>query len=145
MSRAWKGKWICTAEFSELIPRNVYHKELSPALYRETAEDPQDIHVMFRRSFELNKSDGRYVLRISADDYGKYYVNGAFVGQGPTPGYLESFNYNEFDITGYLRDGENEIRAHVYYQGLNNRVWISRDNRMGLIAEVVRPDGEVIL
>ena len=40
MSRAWKGKWICTAEFSELIPRNVYHKELSPALYRETAEDP---------------------------------------------------------------------------------------------------------
>lgn len=24
MSRAWKGKWICTAEFSELIPRNVY-------------------------------------------------------------------------------------------------------------------------
>ena len=54
MSRAWKGKWICTAEFSELIPRNVYHKELSPALYRETAEDPQDIHVMFRRSFELN-------------------------------------------------------------------------------------------
>ena len=145
MSRAWKGKWICTAEFSELIPRNVYHKELSPALYRETAEDPQDIHVMFRRSFELNKSDGRYVLRVSADDYGKYYVNGAFVGQGPTPGYLESFNYNEFDITGYLRDGENEIRAHVYYQGLNNRVWISRDNRMGLIAEVVRPDGEVIL
>ena len=68
MSRAWKGKWICTAEFSELIPRNVYHKELSPALYRETAEDPQDIHVMFRRRFELNRSDGRYVLRISAEN-----------------------------------------------------------------------------
>ena len=111
MSRAWKGKWICTAEFSELIPRNVYHKELSPALYRETAEDPQDIHVMFRRSFVLNKSSEKYVLRVSADDYGKYYVNGAFVGQGPTPGYLESFNYNEFDITGDLRDGENEIRV----------------------------------
>ena len=48
-------------------------------------------------------------MRISADDYGKYYLNGKFLGQGPTPGYIESYHYNEFDVTDYLRDGENEI------------------------------------
>ena len=35
--------------------------------------------------------------------------------------------------------------AHVYYQGLVNRVWISGDLRMGLIADLVDPDGEVLI
>lgn len=145
MSTAFKGKWICTPTFAELVPRNVYHKEHSPALFTESADDPKNIHVFFRKKFDLKKTDGRYILRISADDYGKYYVNGAFIGQGPTPGYIESYHYNEFDITDYLNDGENEIKAHVYYQGLNNRVWISGDLRMGLIADLIAPSGKVIL
>ena len=141
----FKGKWICTSDFADLIPRNIYHKEHSPALFTESADDPKNIHVLFRRKFALKKADGRYLLRISSDDYGKYYVNGAFIGQGPTPGYIESYHYNEFDITDYLNDGENELSAHVYYQGLNNRVWVSGDLRMGLIADLISPDGEVIL
>ena len=139
------GKWICTPEFADAIPRNIYHKEHSPALFTENANDPKNIHVLFRRRFALKKADGRYILRISADDYGKYYVNGIFIGQGPTPGYIESYFYNEFDVTDCLRDGENEISAHVYYQGLNNRVWISGDLRMGLIADLYAPDGFLVV
>ncbi|MBQ8409000.1 MAG: family 78 glycoside hydrolase catalytic domain [Clostridia bacterium] len=145
MKATFIGKWICTPEFSKYIPRNVYHKEHSPALYKESPDDPKNLHVLFNRKFTVKKVEGRYVLRISADDYGKYYLNGAFIGQGPTPGYIESYHYNEFDVTDYLRDGENEFTAHVYYQGLNNRVWISGDLRMGLIADLYDPTGEAIL
>nr|MBQ4319484.1 family 78 glycoside hydrolase catalytic domain [Clostridia bacterium] len=97
------------------------------------------------RMFAIRKQPGRYILRISADDYGKYYVNGGFIGQGPTPDYLESYQYNEFDITDRLANGINMISAHVYYQGLVNRVWISADLRMGLICDLIAPDGSVIL
>lgn len=141
----FQGKWICTPDFADLIPRNVYHKEHFPALFKETPDDPKNIYVLFKRNFNIKKTDGRYVLRVSADDYGKYYLNGKFIGQGPTPGYIESYHYNEFDVTDHLHDGENEFTAHVYYQGLNNRVWISNDLRMGLIADLYSPDGEAIL
>ena len=145
MTQTFMGKWICTADFAEYIPRNVYHKEHSPALYTEKPEDPKNLHFLFRRKFTLKKSDGRYLLRISADDYGKYYLNGKFIGQGPTPGYIETYHYNEFDVTDLLSDGENEFSAHVYYQGINNRVWISGDLRMGLIADLYAPDGSLVL
>ena len=65
------GKWICTPGFADAIPRNIYHKEHSPALFTENADDPKNIHVLFRRKFALQKAEGRYILRISADDYGK--------------------------------------------------------------------------
>ncbi|MBR4863225.1 MAG: family 78 glycoside hydrolase catalytic domain [Oscillospiraceae bacterium] len=123
----------------------MYHKEHAPAQYTLSDTDPHNVHVLFRRSFLLAKQPGRYILRISADDYGKYYINGKFIGQGPTPDYLENYQYNEFDITPYLTEGENVFVAHVYYQGLVNRVWISGDLCMGLIADILTPDGKVLL
>ena len=145
MKKTFHGKWICAEEFSHLIPRNMYHKEHSPALFNLSENDPQNLHYIFKKSFTLRKTPGRYILRISADDYGKYYLNGNFIGQGPTPGYIESYHYNEFDVTDLLCNGENELSAHIYYQGLRNRVWISADLRMGLIADLYAPDGNVIL
>jgi hypothetical protein len=145
MQTKFKGQWIWTEEFAFLQPRDMYHKEHDPARYTLQETDPQNVHTLFRRSFTLRKAPGSYILRISADDYAKYYVNGQFIGQGPAPDYLENYQYNEFDITQYLRDGDNMIMAHVYYQGLVNRVWISGDLRMGLIADLIGPDGQTLL
>ena len=145
MQATFKGRWICTEEFAFLQPRDMYHKEHEPARYALQENDPQNVHTLFRRSFTLQKAPGSYILRISADDYAKYYVNGRFIGQGPAPDYLENYQYNEFDITEHLRDGDNVIMAHVYYQGLVNRVWISGDLRMGLIADLIDPDGQTLL
>lgn len=64
-------------------------------------------------------------MRLSADDYYKLYVNGHFVCQGPSEGYNDEYYYNEADITPFIVGGDNVIAAHVYYQGLINRVWNS--------------------
>ena len=144
------GKWICDPRFAVPAPLSVYGREagskaLRKALKESHPDELTNIHVLFRRSFPLKKQSGRYILRISADDYMKLSVNGTFVGQGPTPGYTFAYYYNEFDITDCLHSGSNTIIAHVSYQGLVNRVWMSADLRMGLIADLIAPDGSVIL
>lgn len=145
MRALFEGSWITTPQFAAFTPRDMYHKQHDAAQYSADETDPGNVHVLFKGGVTLKKRPGRYILRISADDYGKYYVNGSFIGQGPAPDYLENYQYNEFDITDQLSDGFNVIMAHVYYQGLVNRVWISGDLRMGLIADLIAPNGERVL
>lgn len=140
------GKWICPEVFSDLKPLNMYHKEReTPSFCGEHNDELRNYHAFVRREFELKKESSCYLLKFSADDYAKVYINGKFVGQGPTTGYIEEYNYCEIDVTDYLIDGKNEITAHLYYQGLINRVWISGDNRMGFIADLVDANGQVLI
>ena len=142
----FKGKWICEPRFADILPKDPYHREREPA--KDSREHPEALcnaHTLFRRRFAIRKRDGRYLLRFSADDYGKVYLNGAFVGQGPTAGYLTAYHFNEIDVTESLSEGDNEIVIHAYYQGLINRVWTSGDFRSGVIADLIAPDGEVVL
>ena len=142
----FKGKWICDPRFEAIRPKNPYHKQLEPP--KDNREHPSElcnVHTLFRRRFSLNKQSGRYLLRFSADDYGKVYVNGDFVGQGPTTGFLTAYHFNEIDVTDKLCSGDNEILIHAYYQGLINHVWTSGDFRSGIIADLIDPEGETVL
>lgn len=146
MGNIFTGKWICDPRFSELQPLNMYHRECEGHLHKfDHPKDLQNVHTLFRKEFSIDKKPGRYLLRIASDDYGKIKLNGIFVGQGPTAGYLDAAHYNVFDITDKLHDGVNVIENHVYYQGHVNRVWFSGDLRMGMIADLIAPDGSVIL
>ena len=129
----FQSAWITTADFASLEPIELYHKELEEVSIRTSAFT--NYHVHFRKVFTIS-GEKQVILRISADDYYKLYINGEFVCQGPAAAYPEYYNYNEVDITQYLQCGENVIAVHVYYQGLINRVWYSGDNRMGLIADI---------
>ena len=122
MSYNFKGIWITDAEFTNLAPRNVFHRE----------KDKMDIdcsehrnrHILFRKKFNVEKT-GKAVMYISADDYYKLYINGMFVAQGPAPCYHSNYNYNVVDVSSYLNEGENLIAVHTLYHGLINRVWQS--------------------
>jgi len=134
------GKWITNRDFAALTPLNLYHRQLDK---REIdSKGRQDAHILFRSRFE--SSGGKTVVYISADDYYKLYINGAFVCQGPAPGYPEHYYYNTVDITPYVRKGTNTVAVHTYYQGLINRVWVSGDDRQGLILDV-EEDGKTVL
>ncbi len=127
--------WITNEMFENLSPENIFHKEHP---FHEIVPDEkyQNQHILFRKKFSINKN-GAYRIRISADDYYKLYINGAFVTQGPAPAYHFNYYYNTIDITDYLCDGENTIAVHTYYQGLMNRVWVSADLRHGLICDII--------
>ncbi|OMF24110.1 alpha-L-rhamnosidase [Paenibacillus sp. FSL H8-0548] len=137
MDKAWCAKWIMDQRFYGLKPIDVYHKEAVQAVLPEHKEELFNLHLLVRKSFDLNDHIEEAHLDITADDYYKLYVNGHFVGQGPAQGNHFHYFYNRFDIASYLRQGENVIAVQVYYHGLISRSYNSGDYRQGLIAELV--------
>ncbi len=129
------GRWITDRQFAPLEKINVFHRQLDWSNPPEPAPELNNSHILFRRRFRLDRPEG-CLLRISADDYYKLYVNGVFAGSGPTAGYDFHYFYNEIDISHLLRPGENLIAVHTYYQGLFNRVWVSGDRQHGLLLEL---------
>ena len=128
----FSGEWISPERFCGVKPKNVFHRQLEPV--EINAEIPQNLHILFRKSFLY--SGGKAIIRISADDYYKLYINGKFVTSGPCSCFNFNYYYNEIDITDALSEGENLIAVHTYYQGLINRVWVSGDDRLGLIFDI---------
>jgi hypothetical protein len=130
---ALQGKWITSPEFARLKPVNVFHRAMEPMAERKSGIENR--HILFRKKFVLGEK-GPALLRVSADDYYKLYINGSFVTQGPCPGYHFHYYYNTVDVSPFLRPGENLLALHTYYQGLINRVWVSGDDRHGLILDL---------
>lgn len=129
------GKWIVPPSLAGIQPVDIYDY----ALKNEPVTLPESLknrHFLIRKRFLINEIKGQIRLRITADDYYKLSINGRFVGQGPAQGYSFCYYWNEYDVTGFLKEGVNELCAHVYYQGLINRAYQSGDRRMGLIAEL---------
>ncbi len=139
-TRDFAGKVITDSAFEALSPRNVFHRQLQPLDL--AADTNENSHVLFRKEFELCKKPSKAVLYITADDYYKAYINGRFVCQGPAPAYSDKYGYNVVDVTDFICDGQNLIAVHTYYQGLINRVWVSGDNRHGLLFDL-ECDGRV--
>ena len=134
--------FISHPDFAGLDIINVFHKELVHPDIPPHPENLKNKHILYRKKFTLSEFH-KTVLKISADDHYKLYINGAFVGEGPAPSYPSAYYYNEIDVTKYLREGENTIAVHTYYQGLINRVWVSGDLRQMLFAVLIADDNQV--
>ena len=142
MEHIFSGSWITDGEFANLSPRNVFHKQLERVDL--PCEAHRDRHILFRRQFVLERKPENAALFITADDYYKLYINGCFVTQGPTAAYHFRYGYNTVDVSAYLSKGVNTIAVHTLYQGLINRVWVSGDQRHGLICDLIA-DGCLIV
>ena len=108
----------------------MYHKEAEASgqdgcAAKNRGDGIQNLHVLARAellweeeqmsigaSVQEHEDECRWILRITADDYYKLYVNGTYAGQGPAPAWPEKYYYNEMDITSYLRKGKN-VRQHA--------------------------------
>ncbi len=138
-----KALYISHPDFAELLPVNVYHKEMEKPDMPTHPEKLKNRHILYRKSFELERAE-RVILRITADDYYKLYINGSFVTMGPAASYPNCYRYNELDVTEFVKEGRNVIAVHTYYQGLINRVWVSGDLRQMLMCELIA-DGKTVL
>ena len=130
-----KGKFICHELFEDRKPVNVFHQEEDGTVVKSPEEKLKDKHILFRKKFSLAKTKDA-MLKITADDYFKLYINGKFVTQGPPPSYPQAYYYMEIPVENFLVKGENVIAVHTLYQGLINRVWVSGDERECLWAEL---------
>ena len=138
-----QGLWITDAEMASLKPRPYAVRQFKTHTLPPVDESVRNRHVLFRRAFELDGAESA-TIRITADDYYRLYVNGEFAGMGPAAGTTDCTYYNEIDVSKLLRKGRNVLAVHTYYQGLVNRVWVSGDNRHGLVMDLV-VDGRRVL
>lgn len=122
--------WLRDPLFSDVHVLDLWHKE---KVTGPKPHGPRNVHTLFRNEIVLAERPEHATLAFSADDYAKLYLNGRFVVQGPEPGYPFAYPYCLIDVSGLLEAGPNCLAAHVYYQGLLNRVWYSADNRSGFI------------
>ena len=138
-----QGKFICHKDFENLKPIDVFHKELSPNPAEKHAESLCNRHILFRKKAVFGKAS-KAILKITADDYFKLYINGVYVTQGPPPSYPNHYYFMEIDVTFFLKEGVNTFAVHTYYQGLINRVWVSGDLRSMFWCELYL-DGKIAL
>ncbi len=128
--------WICPAEWVDIRPKNILHKE-HMSFEMPPRELPDQLHYVFRKTFSCDRVPEGCTLRITADDYYKLYLNGRYICQGPAQGYAFAYYWNEVEIAPCLQPGENTLTAEVYYHGRICRSYQSGDDRLGLIAEAV--------
>ena len=83
------AKWISAKEFACLEPLNLFGKELGER--NKPDRTLCNKHIWYKKEFEY--TGGKYTIDISADDYYKLYINGEFVGMGPSPAYYFCYNY----------------------------------------------------
>ena len=71
----------------------------------------------FRKTFTLAAKPASFVVRVSADNRYKLFVNGQFVSLGPARGDVFHWNFETVDLATYLQSGKNVIAALVWNYG----------------------------
>ncbi len=64
---------------------------------------------VYMRTFNIDKIEGSIHVDFCANSGAEVYVNGEFVGYSE-----DTFDYQEYDITPYVKVGENELKIVVY-------------------------------
>ena len=75
--------------------------------------------VEFSRTFSLAAPPDSLPVMVSADNRYQLFVNGTYVGMGPSRSDRMHWQYDTYDLRPYLRAGENRITATVWNYGID--------------------------
>ena len=64
---------------------------------------------LYRTTFALERIDGEIHINFCANSGAELYINGSFVGYSE-----DSFDYQEYDVTPFVKVGTNEVKIVVY-------------------------------
>lgn len=88
---------------------------------------------LFRKTIKIDEIVKDFVLHVSADNRYEFFVNGFFVGRGPARSVPEHWNFETYDVAGYLKPGKNVLAAKVL--NWDNPPWAQTSLRTGLIVQ----------
>ena len=78
----------------------------------------RNLHVNFRRKFNLDRIPDHATISLFADSYYQLFVNGHYAGFGPVRFDPRYPLYDEYDISEYLIKGDNVICVRANYFGM---------------------------
>ncbi|MDQ8195709.1 family 78 glycoside hydrolase catalytic domain [Coraliomargarita sp. SDUM461004] len=88
----------------------------------------------FRRIFELAPGFNSGCLHITADTRYEVFINGQWIGGGPSRAWPSEWPVDTFVLEGILHPGQNVISVRVQHHGLGNFQYIHRP--AGVLAEL---------
>lgn len=110
-----------------ILPCKQFSQSINPALLISTwpagwiatpSAAPNGYGVyLFRKTLELDKKPGSYVVHLSADNRYKLFVNETLVSSGPARSDLFYWNYETVDLAKWLKPGKNTVAAIVWNEG----------------------------
>ncbi len=72
-------------------------------------DDKENSCAVYERDFNIDKLDSLVRINFAANSGAELYINDKFVGYSES-----SFDYQEYDITEYVKVGENTVKIVVY-------------------------------
>ena len=110
---------------------------------RQDAYNPYNQTIIARKTVSLG-SVARAAIKIAADGQYRLFINGEWVNDGPCRSWPEHFQYDEMDVTTYLKDGQNELRVIARHWSVGTFHAVPK--QAGLLAqlEVESADGRAV-
>ncbi len=97
----------------------------------------------FRKSIDLAAKPTSFIVKVSADNRYKLYVNGSLVSVGPARGDTYYWNYEKIDLSPYLKAGKNTVSAIVWNEA-EYRPEAQISLRTGFILQGNSPSEEIL-
>ena len=88
----------------------------------------------FRKQFRVEEPGSSYLIRVSADNRYRLFVNGVVVGSGPAQGTPQNWFYDTYNIAAYLHAGENTLACQVWNYG-EGGPWVQMSVRTAFIVQ----------
>jgi len=97
----------------------VPHKILKNSfwIWHEDFINRDNTHLYFRRKFRLDFKPEEAVVHITANTHYKFFINGRYVGNGPSPCDPTWQYYDSYEVRDYLKTGDNLFAVHAYSYG----------------------------
>lgn len=109
----WKGDWV----WADYITPRLIHYADKRSDYKPLDKSEMNKFVLLRRKFLVKENLKKAIINITADSRYKLFINGKYIGRGINRCEAYYWYYNSYDITPYLKQGENVIAIHARFYG----------------------------
>ena len=100
---------------------------------KQDSYNPYQQVVIARKFFRLKRVE-QAEIRITTDGWYRLMINGEWVNDGPCRSWPEHFQFDQFAVTPYLVEGNNEIQVIARHWSAGNFHTIPR--QAGLLAQL---------
>lgn len=118
--------------------------EISKAKWIWTEQEGKNMFSGFLKTINLESVNGQSSMALTADMAYKLYINGTFVNSGPAPFRKPHVAVDVYDISSYLRKGENTLFILAYFAGIDLKFNFCDKPGMIAVAEINDQKGRAL-
>lgn len=115
-------------------------------IWAEGLQDTPNAYVDFRKEVVVEEADAGQTFRIHVTACQAYalYVNGRFIGRGPSPCAPDFQYYDTYEAEGVLQAGSNAIAVVAYHFGEKDIVTGQMQGAAGFLLQAENANGDVL-